>query len=479
MILSDLLTLLPHLLVAAAAVGAMLAIAIHRDDRITAGVALSGLSAGLAATVFTFNQAASQVTPLLIVDTFARFYIGLILAAGIVTVILSYRYIGQHSALSDEYYVVLLVAILGCMVLASSSHFASAFLGLELLSVSLYVLIAYPRSDAERIEASLKYLILAAVSVSFFLFGMALIYAASGTMYFARIVERLETAEHSAKPLFLAGVVLMTVGFGFKLGLVPFHLWVPDVYQGAPTPVSAFIATVSKGAVFALMTRFFMAIEMWKWEPVFLLFAIVAVATMFTGNLLALKQDNLKRLLGYSSIAHMGYVLVAFLAGGPLGVTAITFYFLAYFITVLGAFGVLTALSEQGEDVQRLETCRGLAFRHPYLGAILTVMMFSLAGIPLTAGFIGKFYVLGAGVRQELVWLVVVMVVNSAISLFYYLRVVLTLFADPSEDGSATPLPSGFAAGTTLGFLALLLLWIGIYPTTFVVLVESATASLR
>ncbi len=476
---SDLLILLPYLLVAAAAVCAMLAIAIHRDDRISAGLTLSGLLAGLTATVLAFNRPASQVTPLLTVDTFARFYIALILAAGIVIAILSYRYIGERSSVGDEYYVVLLVAVLGCMVLASSSHFVSALLGLELLSVSLYVMIAYVRSEAERIEASLKYLILAAVSVSFLLFGMAMVYTASGTMDFSRILEGLQTAERPAEHLFLAGIALMTVGFGFKLGLVPFHLWVPDVYQGAPTPVSAFIATASKGAVFALMTRFFLAIEMWKWEPVFLLFATIAVATMFAGNLLALKQDNLKRLLGYSSIAHMGYVLVAFLAGSPLGVTAVTFYFLAYFTTVLGVFGVLIVLSERGEDFQHLDMCRSLGFRHPYLGTILTVMLFSLAGIPLTAGFIGKFYVLGAGVRQELVWLVIVMVVNSAISVFYYLRVVLTLFANPTEKGSSTPVPSGFAAGTTLGFLALLLFWIGTYPTPFIALVESATGSLN
>jgi NADH-quinone oxidoreductase subunit N len=485
---SDLLTVLPHIIVAVTAVCVMLAVAIHRSYPFTAVLTLLGLFGALAVTVRPYARGADQVTALLTMDTYARFYVGLILAAGIVVAILSYRYVAEHSAVHEEYYIVMLVALLGCMVLASSSHFASTFLGLELLSVSLYVLIAYPRSQAERIEAGIKYLVLAAVSVSFLLFGMALVYAASGTMEFGRIVRGLETSDSPARLLFLAGVILMTVGFGFKLALVPFHLWAPDVYQGAPTPVTAFIATASKGAVFAAMLRFFTAINIQDWKAVFSFFAVIAVVTMFVGNLLALRQDNIKRLLGYSSIAHIGYVLVAFLAGGALGVTAVTFYFLAYFATMLGVFGVLTVLSDGAEDLQRLDACRGLVFHHPYLGTVLTLMLLSLAGIPLTAGFIGKFYVLGAGVRQELHVLVVALVVNSAIGLYYYLRIIVTVFTGPSVESHVASVSDAsdlsnrscsFAVGAALGILVLALLWIGAYPTTFMTLVDSAASSLK
>jgi NADH-quinone oxidoreductase subunit N len=484
----NLLTLLPHVVVAVTIVITMLMIAFHRNHKLTVGLTLSGLVGGIAVIVASFDRGVDQATPLVVMDAYARFYIGLLLAAGIVITSLSYGYMAERSILREEYYVVLLVAIFGCMVLASSSHFVSMFLGLELLSVSLYVLIGYPRSQADRIEAGIKYFVPAAISVSFLLLGMALVYMMAGTMEFRGILHGLEARDSSGGLLFLAGVALMTVGLGFKLALVPFHLWAADVYQGAPTPVAALIATASKGAVFAVMMRFFTAIEMQEWKPVFPTFAAIAIATMFTGNLLALRQDNLKRLLGYSSIAHMGYVLVAFLAGGLLSVTAVTFYFLAYFTTVLGVFGILVVLSDPAEDFQRLESCRGLAFRRPYLAGILTVMLFSLAGIPLTAGFMGKFYVLGAGVSRQLHLLTIALVVNSAIGLFYYLRVVAALFADPSKEDPAVPLPRELhpvpptcprMARATLGVLTLLLFWIGAYPTTFAALVDRAASSLK
>jgi NADH-quinone oxidoreductase subunit N len=484
----NLLTLLPHVVVAVTIVITMLTIAFYRSHRLTAGLTLSGLVSGIAVIVISFGRGVDQATPLVVMDAYARFYIGLMLAAGIVITSLSYGYMRERPIVREEYYVVLLVALLGCMVLASSSHFASMLLGLELLSVSLYVLIGYPTSQADRIEAGIKYLVPAAISLSFLLLGMALVYMMAGTMEFRGIRHGLEARNSSGGLLFLAGVALMTVGLGFKLALVPFHLWAADVYQGAPTPVAALIATASKGAVFAVMMRFFTAINMQEWKPVFPTFAAIAMATMFTGNLLALRQNNLKRLLGYSSIAHMGYVLVAFLAGGPSSVTAVTFYFLAYFTTVLGVFGILVVLSDPAEDFQQLESCRGLAFRRPYLAGILTVMLFSLAGIPLTAGFMGKFYVLGAGIGRQLYLLTIALVVNSAIGLFSYLRVIVALFADPSPEDPAVPMPlelrhvpptCPLLARVTLGILTLLLFWIGVYPTAFAVLVDRAASSLK
>ena len=257
--------------------------------------------------------------------------------------------------------------------------------------------------------------------------------------------------------------ILISVGIGFKLAVVPFHMWVADVYEGAPAPVTAFIATVSKGAVFALLLRFFLPAEMLRGNAPGVFLAAIAVASMVAGNLLALFQDNVKRLLAYSSIAHMGYLLVAFLAGGPLRVTAVVFYLIAYFISSLGAFGVVTVLSGPERDADRLEDYRGLFFRRPWLAGAFTAMLLSLAGIPLTVGFIGKFTILAAGVGDFLWILVGTFVVTSAIGLFYYLRVLVALYSPlPTAAGvAAPPMPAGVLA---LTILTALLLGLGIYP---------------
>jgi NADH-quinone oxidoreductase subunit N len=484
---SDLLTLLPHIIVAAGVVCTMLTVAIYRSHRLTAALTALSLAVGLAVLPFWSHGRSDQVTSLIVMDAYAHFYIALILAVGLVVVILSYGYMKERSDAVEESYIVLLVATLGCMVLISSTHFISLLLGLELLSVSLYVLIGYFGSQPNGIEAGLKYLVTAATSVAFLLFGMALVYAASGTMEFAGISAGLAAHGRAGQGLFLAGAALMVVGFGFKLALAPFHLWAPDVYQGAPTPVTAFIATASKGAVFAAMMRFFIAVRMQEFRPIFLAFGAIALVTMFAGNLLALMQDNLKRLLAYSSIAHLGYLLLAFLAGGASGLAAVMFYLPVYFAAVLGAFGVLTVLSSLEEDFQRIEDCRGLASRHPYLAAMFTVMLFSLVGIPLTAGFIGKFYVLVAGVGQGLWILVVSLVLNSAISLFYYLRIIIAFYSPAA--GGPWEMPSageaGFRAqrvsalaGATFGVLTASVLWMGVYPVPLIHLIRHVTEGL-
>ena len=480
---SDLPALLPHIIVAAAVVCTMLTIAVHRSHRLAFALTVLGLTAGVV-SVFWADGGIEQVTPLIVMDGYAHFYIGLILVAGVIVVVLSYGYMKDCSKAAEESYVVLLVAALGCMVLVSSSHLISLFLGLELLSVSLYVLIGYLGPQVSRIEAALKYLVTAATSVAFLLFGMALVYMASGTMEFAGIVDGLAARDTTGQRLFQAGAVLMITGFGFKLALAPFHLWAPDVYQGAPTPVAAFIATASKGAVFVAMMRFFTAIRMQETRPMFFAFCALAVATMFAGNLLALMQDNLKRLLAYSSIAHLGYLLVAFLAGGTWGATAAAFYLPVYFAAVLGAFGILTVLSSRQEDFQHIEDCRGLASRHPYLAAMFTVMLFSLIGIPLTAGFTGKFYLLVAGVSQGLWMVVISLALNSAISLFYYLRIIVAFYSPsaaelrqmpPADQGPLPARPIPVAAGVTFGLLTGLLLWLGVYPVPLIHLIQHVT----
>jgi NADH-quinone oxidoreductase subunit N len=435
-------------------------------------------SLGLAVAFFTLPVAAGvaprQVTPLLRIDAYALFYAGLILAASLAVTILSYGYLEKQEGQREEFYALLLFATLGAMTLAAASHFAAFFLGLELLSVSLYVLIAYVRTDGRPLEAGIKYLILSGTSSAFLLFGMALIYFQSGTMEFARTAALAGTA--ALPSTVLVGLVLILTGVGFKLALVPFHMWAPDVYQGAPAPVTAFVATVSKGAMVALLLRYFVEIAAFRSEMLWWTMAGIAVLSMFAGNLLALLQDNIKRLLAYSSIAHLGYLLVAFLAAGPLSAEAVTFYLTAYFVTTLGAFGVVSVLSKPGSEAEALDDYRSLFWNRPWLAGVFTIMLLSLAGIPLTAGFIGKFYVIAAGVESSLWMLIVLLVGNSVIGLFYYLRVIVIMAADGRRgvrpaDTTQAPQVS-YADGLVLAALSGFLLWLGLYPAPLIRLVQ-------
>ena len=402
-----------------------------------------------------------KVTSLLIVDQYALFYIGLIIAATFAIAMLCYGYLERHSETREELYVLLLVATLGSMVLVASSHFVSFFLGLEILSVALYALSAYLHTRRRPLEAGIKYLILAGSSSAFLLFGMALIYAQLGTMELFRLGALLAGAQNS--PLVLAGLTFIVTGIGFKLGVVPFHLWTPDVYEGTPAPVTAFIATVSKGAIFALLLRYFYTAGAQHLRPVFVLFAIIAIASMLIGNLLALLQNNVKRILAYSSIAHMGYLLVAFEAGGSMASEAIAFYLAAYFITTVGAFGVVTVLSNEDRDADTLQDYAGLFWRRPVLASIFTLMLLSLAGIPVTAGFLAKFYVVTAGASAGIWALILILVISSVIGLFYYLRVLVTMYARVREEAPRAE-PHAIGGSYVLVALTILLVWLGVYP---------------
>jgi NADH-quinone oxidoreductase subunit N len=483
---ADLRALLPILVTAASAVIVMLGIAVRRSHALTAGLALGGLAAAMGAVLLAWPSIPRQVTSLVIVDGYSLFFTGMISAAAFFVVMLSHGYLRKRRCKPEEFYVLVLLATTGAMVLVSSNHFVSLVLGLELLSVSLYALVAYVRDDGLDLEAGMKYLVLGGASSAFLLFGMALVYADTGSMDLPMIWRPATMAPaHSFLPF--AGLAMILVGIGFKLGLVPFHLWTPDVYQGAPAPVSAFVATVSKGAVFALVLRSFA--PMWSDGAnggLASLFSVLAVASMFTGNLLALLQNNIKRILAYSSIAHMGYLLVALVASGSLAAEAVTFYLLAYFITMLGAFGVVTVRSWGERDADRMEDYRGLAWREPWTAGVLTAMALSLAGIPLTAGFVGKFYVLFAGVSSSLRLLVLVMAVNSVIGLFYYLRIVVTLFRQAEGEASgaaAREVPVRregvpLMAALALSALTVLLAGLGVYPGPVIELIRSLVAGI-
>ncbi len=477
MTIDDLIALSPLLAIAAVSVALMLVIAFHRDARVALVCALTGIALSLAMLPVAASRAPRQITPLLILDQYALFYLGLLFIASFVVALLAHGYLGRVGGQLEEFYLVLLLATVGGAALVMSAHFASFFLGLEVLSVSLYVLIAYPRRSARGVEAGIKYLILAAASAAFMLFGMALIYAELGTMEFARMASGMAGGE-IRQGLLLIGQAMIFVGVGFKLAVAPFHVWAPDVYEGAPAPVTAFIATVSKGAVFALLVRYFANLGDEVAQPFFPALAAIAVASMFVGNLLALAQTNVKRILAYSSIAHLGYLLVAFLAGGSLGATAVAFYLVAYFVNNLIAFGVVTVLSGRRE-ADELEDYRGLFWRRPWLATTFLGALLSLGGIPLTAGFMGKFYVLMAGVGSALWLLAVILAVNTMISFYYYLRVAFMMFRDAPEGEAAAgrPLPSlSFMGGAALAVLTLLLVWIGVYPGPLVQTIRSMVA---
>jgi NADH-quinone oxidoreductase subunit N len=388
------------------------------------------------------------------------FFLGIIIISALLVTFLSYDYIKRLEGVREEYYIIIFTSTLGAALLTVANHFVLFFLGIETLSVSLYILIAFQRSKTNSIEAGIKYLILASVSSAFLLFGMALIYTAFGTMHFGEIVAALVKHE-PLSPLVLSGFGMMMVGIGFKLALVPFHMWTPDVYQGAPAPVSAYIATVSKGAVMAILIRFFFILKGFSNQYLFMAISGIAILSMFVGNILAIRQKNIKRLLGYSSIANMGYLIIILLTGSAKGIQASIFYMISYFITTIGAFSVITLLSSSEYEAEKIEDFKGLFWKRPGIAIVFTLSLLSLAGIPLTAGFIAKFYVILEGMKAGLMVLIISMIINSIIGLYYYLRIITTLFSTASE----TKLPElSFFGNITLAIIAVSILLLGIYP---------------
>lgn len=478
---ADFVAIAPLVAVSAATVVLMLAVAIRRAHALAAGLSWLGLGAAMLSLGPAWSAAPRQVTALLVVDHYGLLYIGLVLAGSLLAAVFAYSYQERKTSPPEEFYLLLLLAALGSCVLAISSHFISLFLGLEILSVALYALIAYPRLRREPVEAGMKYLVLGSASGAFLLFGMALVYAQLGTMGLGRLAAAVAGAGLTSDPLIALGVALMLTGAGFKLGVVPFHLWAPDVYEGAPAPVGGFIATVSKASMIALVFRYFTGVNFTSYRSVLVALSAIAIASMFAGNLLALLQNNLKRILAYSSISHLGYVLVAIQVPAPAAAEAAAFYLAAYLITLLLAFGAIAAVSGGEADSDRLEDYRGLFWRNPLPAVALTAAMLSLAGIPLTAGFIGKFYIVAAGVEAALWPLVMILVGTSVIGLFYYLRVVVTLYGEAPQDAAHPPLPAAFPApGGRLALSALLVvvLALGVYPAPLMAMIQRAALGL-
>ncbi len=474
------IALLPLIILSAAVVIVLIQIAVYRHHSTTLLLTLSGLICSLATIPIAWHITPIAVTPLLMIDRYALFYTALIIVVTFFIAVLAYGYLEGRPGRREEFYILLLLATLGSAIMVASRDFASFFLGLELLSVSLFALVAYPMSETISLEASIKYLILAGVSSSFLLLGMALIYAQFGTIQFREIGLLLASGHLTTSYFWLIGLVMILTGAGFKLALVPFHMWTPDVYEGAPAPVTAYVATVSKGAMLALLLRYFILTGTDHNHMIFMVISTIAIASMIVGNILALLQNNMKRILAYSSIAHFGYVLVAFLAAGIMAIEAVTFYLIAYFVAMLAAMGVISQLSTANEAKDRdlIEDYRGLFWRKPAFATVFAIALFSLAGMPLTVGFIAEFYVILAGVGARLWPLVFVLVAGNAIGLYYYLRIILVMFGSSPTDHFVrvtTPFWAGNIALISLTFLMVLL---GVYPYTLMQIVRTTAIGL-
>ena len=471
----QLIALLPLLIVGLTVVVVMLSIAWRRNHFLNATLSVIGLNVALVSLWFVGQTGAMDVTPLMRVDGYAMLYTGLVLLASLATCTFAYPWLEGYTDNKDEFYLLVLIAALGGILLANANHLAALFLGIELISLPLFGLIGYAFRQKRSLEASIKYTILSAAASSFLLFGMALVYANSGSLSFVTLAN---STMH--EPLLLAGLGMMIVGLGFKLSLVPFHLWTPDVYQGAPAPVSTFLATASKIAIFGVVMRLFLYMPVGDSEAVRVVLGIIAFASIIFGNLMALSQTNIKRLLGYSSISHLGYLLVALIAlrSGQMSMEAVGVYLAGYLFSSLGAFGVVSLMSSpyRGPDADSLFSYRGLFWHRPILSAVMTVMMLSLAGIPMTLGFIGKFYVLAVGVNAHLWWLTAGVVIGSAIGLYYYLRVAVSLYLSaPQQLNRDAPTNWQYSAGGIVVLIsALLVLILGIWPQPLISIVQLA-----
>jgi NADH-quinone oxidoreductase subunit N len=438
------------------------------------GVALAGIVGALIGAITLWNHETRAFRDMVLLDNYAVFFHVVIAYASALAVLLSIDYLRRNGVESGEYYALLLFSTSGMMLLASAGDLLLVFLGIELMSLSLYVMAGLFKARLASAEASMKYFLLGAFATGFLLYGIALIYGATGSTNFDRIAAAAATRPRDS--MITIGLGLLLVGFGFKISSVPFHMWAPDVYEGAPTAVTSLIATGSKAAAFAALIRVLtVALKAAQPDWSVLLWAI-AVLTMTAGNVIAIAQNNLKRMLAYSSIAHVGYMLVGLVAGGAPGAGAVLFYLLAYTFTTAGAFGAILLLERSDGEAVEVGDYAGLGRRHPVLAATLGLFLLSLVGIPPLAGFVGKFYLFGSAVRAGYLWLTVFGVLNSAIAAYYYLRVIVYMYMR-EPDGDVRLVPS-FAGGVALAIAIVGIVLLGVMPAPFADLAQVAVAPL-
>ena len=411
----------------------------------------------------------------LALDSYALFFNGIFCLAGVLTVLMSGSYLDLTKIRQGEYYALLLFAAVGMVLMAAATDLITIFLGLETMSIAVYVLAGIWHQRLASNEAALKYFLLGAFASGFLLYGMALIYGVTGSLQLAVIAEQV--AAQGSSPLLLVGMGLLLVGFGFKVAAAPFHVWTPDVYEGSPTTITAFMAVGVKAAAFAAFARVFLyalAAVHAEWQGVVW---VIAVLTMTVGNLTALVQTNIKRMLAYSSVAHAGYVLVAMVAGKELGGAAMMYYLVAYGFMNLGAFGVVLSLNRQDQPNEELRDYAGLGFRYPALGMAMAIFMLSLTGVPPLVGFTGKFYVFSAAVEAGYIGLAVIGVLNSAVSAYYYIRVIVTMYMEEGDEGfEIAALRPALSAAIIIAAAGTVLL--GIFPSASISIARESFLSL-
>ena len=461
--MQELWLLLPVLIISAGILAVMIQASCKRSHLFSQGICLTTLSLALAALVYQYPTEVKTITILFEYEPIGGFFSLLLLMVGISVALLQGPYMGANSKeVAEEFYLLLLLSCLGAMLLVMSRHVGSVILSIELMSLSMLAILAYNRERKQALEGAMKYLLLSGAATSVLLMGFALLYASSGQMM---LVDMLQS------PMGLmakSGFVLVLAGLAFKLSLVPLHFWTPDVYQGAPVNSTLLLTSLSKAAVFALFIKLILLVPADFEADMVRMLSWMAIASMLLGNWLALQQKSLKRLMAYSAIAHMGYVLVAgIIAMGidhSLVLEGVSYYLLAYLVASILIFAVLTLLSrlDDQQDLDELPQLQGLFWQHPWLASIMTIAFLSLAGMPITIGFIGKFYLLTLAIKLSAWWLVTAMLVGSAVGLYYYLRVIFTLFAPAKSDIHQAS--GAYATKIWIGFIAAGLLILGILP---------------
>jgi NADH-quinone oxidoreductase subunit N len=470
--------LYPVLLVIVACFACLLLDATPRGARATvlAFTATLGVAGAVGVSLLGWRGPAASFQGMLVLDSFALFLNLVIGGAAILVLLLSVGYLPRLGVQPGEYYALILFATVGMMLMAAGTDLLVIFLALELMSLSLYVLAGTFRTHPEGNEAALKYFLLGAFASGFFLYGIAFLYGATGTTNLAGVGAALAGPGVAREPMVLAGLALLLVGFGFKTSAVPFHQWAPDVYQGAPTTVAAFIATGSKAAAVGALLRVLVAMRPIEGDWMTALWLLAAL-TMTVGNVVALAQSNVKRLLAYSSIAHVGYMLVGLAAGLGPGAPAVLFYLGVYAVASVGAFGIVLVLEREGEEAVDLAAYGGLAGRHPVLALGLTLFLLALIGMPPTAGFVGKFYLFSAAIRRGLVGLAVLAVLNSVVAAYYYLRLIVYMYMREPEGAPTTALVTP-AASVALLVSAWVTLQLGLWPGPVLAMAQRAVAPL-
>lgn len=486
----DIIRIFPEVLLALTGILIMLADSfVPRGQKGVLGqVALVGVVAALLGTIIMAGHPGTSFNRMIVVDSFSVFLHFLLLVIAGLTILASFRYLDREQIHFSEYYALILFGTIGMGIMASANELVLIFLGLETSSIATYVLVGFRRNVLRSNEAAMKYFLLGSFAMAFLLFGVSMMYGATGSTFLPNIRAALRAGE-SNPTLVWMGIGLMFVGFGFKVAAAPLQVWTPDVYEGAATPVTAFLSSGPKAAAFAVFLRVFFSALLPEQAHWFWLIWASAVLTMFVGNLAALVQSNIKRMLAYSSIAQAGYILVAFAASSDLGIAAALFYLVAYALMKLGAFSVVAHFAGAGEKRLEIDDYAGLGARHPLLAACFSIFLLSLVGIPLTSGFFGKFYIFKAALnsaqssvavelRPWLLWLVILGVLNSAISIYYYLRVIVVMYMkEPPAELEVAPVPSSL--GIVLLLTALGTIYLGVLPGTVLSFATQSALGLR